>query len=148
MRRPIPTACAHLILRGVFLMTQAELDWFYGGGAGQFWPDLWARFAGLIPEDERDDLIAAYHRRLFSGDLMTGNPVCAGLGGVGKRAGLDRQRAARAAKARRNTRAPLRGWKTTISPTPGFLSEDGQILATWPTILRTFPASSFRGAMT
>ena len=57
-----------LILRGVFLMTQPELDWFYGGGAGQFWPDLWAKFVGLIPEAERGDMIAAYHRRLFSGD--------------------------------------------------------------------------------
>ncbi|MEP2681813.1 MAG: prolyl aminopeptidase [Sulfitobacter sp.] len=64
-----PKAVRHLILRGVFLMTQAELDWFYGGGAGRFWPELWARFVDLIPEDERDDLIAAYHRRLFSGDL-------------------------------------------------------------------------------
>ncbi|MEO1639975.1 MAG: prolyl aminopeptidase [Pseudomonadota bacterium] len=63
-----PDRAAALVLRGVFLMTPAELDWFYGGGAGKFWPDLWERFAGLIPEDERDDLIAAYHRRLFSGD--------------------------------------------------------------------------------
>jgi proline iminopeptidase len=46
------------------------LRWFYGGGAGQFWPDVWQRFLDPIPEDERDDLIRAYHRRLFSGDLM------------------------------------------------------------------------------
>lgn len=65
-----PEAVRHLVLRGVFLMTQAELDWFYGGGAGKFWPEVWARFVELIPEDERDDLIAAYHRRLFSGDLQ------------------------------------------------------------------------------
>ena len=65
-----PEWTAALVLRGVFLMTQPELDWFYGGGAGKFWPDLWDHFAGMIPEDEQDDLIAAYHRRLFSGDLM------------------------------------------------------------------------------
>ena len=63
-----PDRAAHLILRGVFLMTQRELDWFYGGGAGQFWPEVWARFRSLVPEDERGDLIAAYRRRLFSGD--------------------------------------------------------------------------------
>ncbi len=57
-----------LVLRGVFLMTQPELDWFYGGGAGRFWPELWDRFASLIPVDEHDDFVAAYHRRLFSGD--------------------------------------------------------------------------------
>ncbi|MEL6516639.1 MAG: prolyl aminopeptidase [Pseudomonadota bacterium] len=66
-----PERVLHLILRGVFLMTKAELDWFYGGGAGQFWPDVWDRFVQNIPEDERDDLVAAYHRRLFCGDLVT-----------------------------------------------------------------------------
>jgi len=65
-----PDRAAYLILRGVFLMTQAELKWFYGGGAGKFWPDLWSRFVEMIPQDERDDLIGAYHKRLFSGDLM------------------------------------------------------------------------------
>jgi proline iminopeptidase len=44
-----PDRAAYLVLRGVFLMTQAELDWFYGGGAGQFFPDLWARFAARSP---------------------------------------------------------------------------------------------------
>ncbi|MBV7395269.1 prolyl aminopeptidase [Mameliella sediminis] len=66
-----PEAVLQLVLRGVFMMTQAELDWFYGGGAGQFWPEPWARFSDMIPEDEQDDLIGAYHRRLFSGDLRT-----------------------------------------------------------------------------
>ncbi len=64
-----PTRVKHLVLRGVFLMTRRELDWFYGGGAGSFWPDVWERFTTIIPEDEHDDLIGAYHRRLFSGDL-------------------------------------------------------------------------------
>ena len=66
-----PERAAHLVLRGVFMMTQAELDWFYGGGASRFWPDTWQRFVEIIPEDERGDLIAAYHRRLFSGDAKT-----------------------------------------------------------------------------
>ncbi len=64
-----PDPVEHLILRGVFLATEAELQWFYGGGAGRFWPEVWARFVGLIPEDERDDMIRAYHKRLFSDDL-------------------------------------------------------------------------------
>ncbi|MCX8227383.1 MAG: prolyl aminopeptidase [Sulfitobacter sp.] len=66
-----PDRVRNIVLRGVFMMTQTELDWFYGGGAGKFWPDLWARFVKLIPIDERDDLIAAYHRRLFCGDMQT-----------------------------------------------------------------------------
>jgi len=65
-----PEAAAYLALRGVFLSTQRELDWFYGGGAGQFWPEQWARFVSIVPEEERADLVAAYNRRLFSGDLM------------------------------------------------------------------------------
>lgn len=66
-----PNRVACLVLRGVFLMMQRELDWFYGGGAGQFWPEQWDRFESLVPEDERDDLIAAYQKRLFSGDRAT-----------------------------------------------------------------------------
>ncbi|MFO7855006.1 MAG: prolyl aminopeptidase [Paracoccaceae bacterium] len=59
-----------LVLRGVFLMMKREIDWFYGGGAGQFRPEPWRRFVEAIPEEERDDLVAAYHRRLTSADLM------------------------------------------------------------------------------
>lgn len=66
-----PERVAHLVLRGVFLGTQDELDWFYGGGAGRFFPDLWARFVEPIPPAERGDLIAAYHARLFSGVFAT-----------------------------------------------------------------------------
>ena len=65
-----PDRVSQLVLRGVFLMTKAELDWFYGGGAGVFFPDLWARFVNPIPQGERKNLIAAYNRRLFSGNLM------------------------------------------------------------------------------
>jgi proline iminopeptidase len=65
-----PTCVRHLVLRGVFLMQKSELDWFYGGGAGAFFPELWERFVAAIPKDERKNLIAAYNRRLFSGNLM------------------------------------------------------------------------------
>ena len=64
-----PDAVESLILRGVFLGRRSELDWFYGGGAARFFPDRWAEFLAPIPEAERGDMIAAYHRRLFSGDL-------------------------------------------------------------------------------
>jgi proline iminopeptidase len=65
-----PDRAAYLVLRGVFLMSQSELDWFYGGGAGQFFPDQWAKFTSLVPADEHDDFIEAYHKRLFSGDMV------------------------------------------------------------------------------
>lgn len=63
-----PESVSALVLRGVFLARRADLDWFYGGGAARFFPDLWAGFCAPIPQAERHDLIAAYHRRLFSGD--------------------------------------------------------------------------------
>ncbi|MFV0293282.1 MAG: prolyl aminopeptidase [Paracoccus sp. (in: a-proteobacteria)] len=63
-----PRSVTGLVLRGVFLGTQTELYWFYGGGAARFWPDRWRDFCEPIPPAERGDLIAAYHHRLFSGD--------------------------------------------------------------------------------
>ena len=64
-----PRRVAHLALRGVFTVTRDEIDWFYGGGAGRFWPEKWRRFVDPIPAEERGDMIAAYGRRLFSGDM-------------------------------------------------------------------------------
>jgi proline iminopeptidase len=63
-----PHRVDHLILRGIFLMTNAEINWFYGGGAGQFWPDVWDKFIEVVPPEERGDMVAAYNRRLFSDD--------------------------------------------------------------------------------
>jgi proline iminopeptidase len=64
-----PEHAAALVLRGVFLMRPREIDWFYNGQAGKFWPELYADFCAPIPEEERGDLVSAYHRRLFSDDL-------------------------------------------------------------------------------
>ena len=66
-----PERVRELVLRGIFTMTQDELDWFYGGGASRFFPDAWADFIEPIPEDERDDLIGAYVRRVIEGDEAT-----------------------------------------------------------------------------
>ncbi|SDI80199.1 prolyl aminopeptidase [Aliiruegeria lutimaris] len=63
-----PDRVAYLVLRGVFLMMQRELDWFYGGGAGQFHPEEWQSFTNIIPPEERSDLIGAYEKRLFGED--------------------------------------------------------------------------------
>jgi proline iminopeptidase len=63
-----PNRVAGLILRGVFLLTQRELDWFYQDGASLMFPDAWERFVAPIPKSERGDLVAAYHRRLTGPD--------------------------------------------------------------------------------
>ncbi|MSU89421.1 prolyl aminopeptidase [Rhodobacteraceae bacterium 2CG4] len=64
-----PERVEALVLRGIFTMTRSELDWFYGGGAGTFWPEQWRAFAHMVPKAERGDLIGAYHQRLFGDDV-------------------------------------------------------------------------------
>lgn len=53
-----------LILRGVFLGTQSEIEWFYQGGASCIFPDHWEEFLAPIPKAARSDLINAYYERL------------------------------------------------------------------------------------
>ena len=61
-----PNNVLGLVLRGLFTMTQKELDWFYSeGGASLFWPEQWSLFSNIIPEHERENLIKAYNKRLF-----------------------------------------------------------------------------------
>jgi proline iminopeptidase len=62
-----PERCLGFILRGIFLCTKAEVDWFIDG-VRWFYPELHAQFASLIPEAERGDLLAAYARRILSDD--------------------------------------------------------------------------------
>lgn len=59
--------CTGFILRGIFLCTQPEIDWFLHG-MGFFFPQAHARFVAAIPETEHDDLLGAYCKRLFSAD--------------------------------------------------------------------------------
>ena len=63
-----PEHVRQLVLRGVFTMTQAELDWFYAGGAARFFPELWQRFIEMLPPAERGNVIEGFYRRLFSPD--------------------------------------------------------------------------------
>jgi len=62
-----PAACLGFVLRGIFLCTQAEIDWFIDG-VRWFYPELHAEFAALIPPEERGDLLAAYAKRILSSD--------------------------------------------------------------------------------
>ena len=62
-----PAHCSGFVLRGIFLCTQPEIDWFLNG-MGWFFPHARAQFLAPIPQAERGDLLAAYCRRLFSDD--------------------------------------------------------------------------------
>ncbi len=66
-----PNQVLGLILRGIFLCRQREIDWFYQEGASRIFPDIWQKFLAPIPEQERHDLVTAYHQRLTSPDEFT-----------------------------------------------------------------------------
>ncbi|MCZ6510739.1 MAG: prolyl aminopeptidase [Alphaproteobacteria bacterium] len=59
--------CRGLIMRGIFLCGDEEVDWFMRG-MGRFFPEAWRKFAEAVPEAERDELLTAYRRRLDSAD--------------------------------------------------------------------------------
>jgi proline iminopeptidase len=58
-----PDRVLGLVLRGVFLATASELDWFMHGIRTIF-PEAWRAFAEFIPQSERTDLLGSYYRRL------------------------------------------------------------------------------------
>jgi len=62
-----PDRCLSLILRGIFLLRQQEVDWFLYG-MRLFFPEAWRRFAHHLPESERGDLLEGYWKRLIDPD--------------------------------------------------------------------------------
>jgi len=62
-----PQRVAGLVLRGVFLATPREIDWFMHG-MGRIFPEAWQAFWSFLPDHERDDLLANFHRRLVDPD--------------------------------------------------------------------------------
>jgi proline iminopeptidase len=57
------------VLRGIYLARAADEAWaFTGTGAARLFPEEWAAFRDHIPAEERDDMVHAYHRRVFDPD--------------------------------------------------------------------------------
>jgi len=63
-----PERVSELVLRGIYTVTRAELQWYYQFGVSEMFPDKWEKFQAPIPEAERGDMIAAYRKRLTSDD--------------------------------------------------------------------------------
>lgn len=63
-----PDRVSELILRGIFTLRRAELEWFYQEGCSWIYPDAFEDYLAPIPEDERGDMIAAYYKRLTHPD--------------------------------------------------------------------------------
>jgi len=63
-----PERVTELVLRGIFLLRYAEIRWLYQHGASEIFPDCWQAYRDVIPIDERDDYLRAYHQRLTGTD--------------------------------------------------------------------------------
>lgn len=69
-----PERCLGLVLRGIWLVSDEEIDWWLNG-VRNFFPREWEAFAGHVPESERGDLLAAYSRRMDSDDPAVYGPA-------------------------------------------------------------------------
>lgn len=68
-----PARVAELILRGIFLVQQSELDYIYQSAAPLIFPEAYARLAGFVPAEERGFLVSAYRKRVMSDDSALAN---------------------------------------------------------------------------
>lgn len=65
-----PERVLGMILRGIFLLRDQDLRWFYQEGANHVFPDHWDELVLPIPEGQRENLIATYHKRLTGDDEL------------------------------------------------------------------------------
>jgi proline iminopeptidase len=70
-----PERVTELILRGIFLLRQREVDWLYQEGASRIFPDAWEPYRDAIPMAERGDFLQAYAKRLLSEDPAVNLPA-------------------------------------------------------------------------
>ena len=60
-----PQSVTGLILRGIFLSRQSELDWFLGE-VQAFFPEPWEKLLSYLPSNEQSNPLEAYAKRVFS----------------------------------------------------------------------------------
>lgn len=66
-----PRAVAGMVLRGIYLGTKREMDYFYKdglNGIGIYIPDQWNRYIGNVPVEYRNDPLAYYAREIKNGN--------------------------------------------------------------------------------
>ncbi|MAB10617.1 prolyl aminopeptidase [Hyphomonas sp.] len=63
-----PDRVSELVLRGIYLLTKAEMNWYYQFGVSEMFPEKYEAFIAPIPEAERGDLVTAYRKRLTGDD--------------------------------------------------------------------------------
>ncbi len=69
-----PERVLGLVLRGIFLGEQREIEWFMQS-MGTFFPEAHRAFVQFLPAAERSDLLASYYRRLTNPDPAIHRPA-------------------------------------------------------------------------
>lgn len=59
-----PERVSGLILRGVFLGRQQDIDWLYRDGTRRVFPDYWKDFIHPIAKQDRGDIVSAFYKML------------------------------------------------------------------------------------
>ena len=62
-----PQCISELVLRGIFMLREKELQWFYQYGASEIYPEAWQGFLKEIPKEKRTNLIESY-REIFGSE--------------------------------------------------------------------------------
>lgn len=60
-----------MILRGIFLGRDRDVDWFYQQGTSHLFPDFWQDYVAPVAPDKRDHMVAAYYELLTSDNEET-----------------------------------------------------------------------------
>jgi len=69
-----PERANGFVLRGLFLCSRDEVNWFLGGVAKVF-PEAWRDFITYLPEEERHDPLTHFHKRLVHDDPAVHGPA-------------------------------------------------------------------------
>ena len=65
-----PERVSGLILRGIFLCREADIQWFYQQGASRLFPDFWEDFQAPIAPSNRNKMVEAYYELLTGDDEL------------------------------------------------------------------------------
>lgn len=71
-----PQRVMHMVLRGIFLGRKSDIEWLFQYGASEIYPDRFESFRSFIPVKERNDLVAAYYKRMTSDDQELFHKAC------------------------------------------------------------------------
>lgn len=71
-----PERVQHLILRGIFLGRNSDINWLCKEGASYFYPKEFEVFKSYIPVDEQDDLVKAYYLRMIGDNQLIADEAC------------------------------------------------------------------------